>query len=134
MSNSEKLTTRYIAVFNPDDFIAALPKTIPVELVNSKSKGDLFSENVGILNDIASIAFYGWLAFGVYKFNKAGGLSQFTNMMDLGKSKAKKFDGEMIKIKFRDVAGCQEAKQEIGEFVDFLKVPEKYHVSLIVTM
>ena len=34
-----------------------------------------------------------------------------------------------MKIKFKDVAGCTEAKQEIGEFVDFLKTPEKYHVS-----
>jgi ATP-dependent Zn protease len=46
----------------------------------------------------------------VYRFNKAGGFGQFQNMMDLGKSKAKKFDGEMMKIKFKDVAGCTEAK------------------------
>ena len=49
--------------------------------------------------------------------------------MDLGKSKAKKFNGEMMNIKFKDVAGSKEAKQEIGEFVDFLKNPSKYHVS-----
>lgn len=50
----------------------------------------------------------------------------------MGKSKAKKFDGEMMKIKFKDVAGCTEAKQEIGEFVDFLKTPEKYHVRRLI--
>lgn len=110
MGDTEELTTRYIAVYSPDDFIAALPNDVKVEIVNTKSQGDFFSENVGMLNDIASIAFYGWLAFGVYRFNKKGGLSQFTNQMDLGKSKAKKFDGEMMKIKFKDVAGCIEAK------------------------
>jgi hypothetical protein len=110
MGNGEEITTRYIAVYSPDDFVASMPNDVPVELLHSKSTSDFFSENVGILNDVASIAFYGWLAFGVYKFNKKGGMSQFTNMMDIGKSKAKKFDGEMMKIKFKDVAGCLEAK------------------------
>ncbi|ODV95395.1 hypothetical protein PACTADRAFT_75886 [Pachysolen tannophilus NRRL Y-2460] len=44
-----------------------------------------------------------------------------------GKSKAKKFNLEKdVKVKFEDVAGCDEAKEEIMEFVKFLKNPKKY--------
>lgn len=45
----------------------------------------------------------------------------------IGKSKAKLFNQETdIKIKFKDVAGCEESKEEIVEFVKFLQDPKKY--------
>ncbi|CAI5758438.1 unnamed protein product [Candida verbasci] len=45
----------------------------------------------------------------------------------IGKSKAKLFNQENdVKIKFKDVAGCQESKEEIMEFVKFLQDPQKY--------
>lgn len=45
----------------------------------------------------------------------------------VGKSKAKMFNSETdIKVKFADVAGMDEAKEEIMEFVKFLKEPKKY--------
>merc|ERR1711871_754441 len=43
-----------------------------------------------------------------------------------GKSNAKKFSQDMSKTTFKDVAGCDEAKAEIIEFVDFLKKPDKF--------
>ncbi|KAK6455865.1 AAA+-type ATPase [Scheffersomyces xylosifermentans] len=45
----------------------------------------------------------------------------------IGKSKAKLFNQETdVKIKFKDVAGCDESKEEIMEFVKFLQDPRKY--------
>ncbi len=46
--------------------------------------------------------------------------------MGFGKSKARMLDQDQNKITFADVAGCDEAKEEVEEMVDFLKDPAKY--------
>lgn len=46
--------------------------------------------------------------------------------MSFGKSKAKIFQKNEIKITFSDVAGCDEAKEEVKELVDYLKEPKKF--------
>jgi cell division protease FtsH len=46
--------------------------------------------------------------------------------MSFGKSRAKLLTREKDRITFADVAGCDEAKEEVGEVVDFLKDPKKF--------
>lgn len=64
-------------------------------------------------------------------FKKSGAGSMFKGMPGMPGSqgtKVKKFDKQTaIKTKFSDVAGCEEAKIEILEFVNFLKNPKTYH-------
>ncbi|NOX24856.1 MAG: ATP-dependent metallopeptidase FtsH/Yme1/Tma family protein, partial [Deltaproteobacteria bacterium] len=46
--------------------------------------------------------------------------------MSFGKSRAKTLDKETTKITFKDVAGIEEAKDELAEIIDFLKDPKKF--------
>ena len=46
--------------------------------------------------------------------------------MSFGKSRAKMLNQDQIKVTFADVAGCDEAKEEVGEIVDFLRDPNKF--------
>ncbi|PHR81319.1 MAG: ATP-dependent zinc metalloprotease FtsH [Colwellia sp.] len=46
--------------------------------------------------------------------------------MSFGKSKARQLSEDQIKTTFADVAGCDEAKEEVAELVDFLREPTKF--------
>ena len=48
-------------------------------------------------------------------------------IMQFGKSKAKEMDEETPKVTFKDVAGAEEAKEELEEIKEFLKSPEKFN-------
>jgi cell division protease FtsH len=46
--------------------------------------------------------------------------------MSFGKSRARMMTEDQVKINFNDVAGCDEAKEEVGELVEFLRDPGKF--------
>ena len=63
-----------------------------------------------------------WVFFMRQMQGGAGG----RGAMSFGKSKARMLEEDQIKVTFADVAGCDEAKEEVEEMVDFLKDPAKY--------
>ncbi|WP_017925965.1 ATP-dependent zinc metalloprotease FtsH [Thioalkalivibrio sp. HL-Eb18] len=55
-----------------------------------------------------------------------GGGGAGRGAMSFGKSKAKLMSEDQVKVTFGDVAGCDEAKEEVSELVDFLRDPSKF--------
>ena len=66
-----------------------------------------------------------WIFFMRQMQGGAGGAGG-RGAMSFGKSKAKLLNEDEIKVTFADVAGVQEAKEEVGEVVDFLTDPSKF--------
>ncbi len=64
------------------------------------------------------------IGFFVFMMRQAGG--QNSQAMSFGNSKAKLYGEDKKKIKFEDIAGNENAKQDLYEIVDFLKDPKKY--------
>jgi|TARA_B110000003_G_scaffold131311_1_gene133423 cell division protease FtsH len=70
------------------------------------------------------------LLVGVWIFfmrQMQGGAKGGGGPFSFGKSKARQLDQTSNKTTFSDVAGCDEAKEEVTELVDFLKDPSKFH-------
>ena len=74
-----------------------------------------------VLNFLPWLLFIGFYLF-LFKQMQAGGNKAFS----FGKSKAKLLSGDTPKITFADVAGADEAKQELQEIIEFLRDPQKF--------
>ena len=66
------------------------------------------------------------LVFMFFMRQMQGGMSGKSGPMSFGRSKAKMLEGGKVKITFADVAGVEEAKEEVQELVDFLRDPTKF--------
>ena len=62
----------------------------------------------------------------VFMRQMQGGGGGGKNPMSFGKSKAKMLNEDQVKVTFKDVAGVEEAKEEVAELVDFLREPSKF--------
>jgi AFG3 family protein len=115
-------------ITSSDSFVAELnelQKDIPrAERVHATAE-----ERYGILEFIMGpgffILFFVAIYFMFFRMGGAGGPGG--QIFNIGRSKATLFDGDAkVKITFNDVAGLDEAKEEIQEIVEFLKFPKKF--------
>ncbi len=98
---------------------------------------DLLNKNVTVIGEPAErrgllsqiliswfpmIILIGFWVFYMRQMQGGGG----RGAMGFGKSKAKMIAPDQIKTRFSDVAGCDEAKEEVAEVVDFLRDPSKF--------
>ncbi len=84
-----------------------------------------------IVHDVLSWVLPVLLMFGLWnllarKMMKDGGLGGLGGMMTVGKSRARVYAETDVSVHFEDVAGVDEAKDELRESVDFLKNPKSY--------
>jgi len=77
-----------------------------------------------LMNFLPVILIIGFWIFIMRQMQGGGGGAK--GAMSFGKSRAKLQGEDQIKVTFADVAGCDEAKEEVGELVDFLRDPSKF--------
>jgi len=104
-------------------FLNISPKDAPpVVYVDTPNYGSMVYKAGMTILIVGSIAF----TMSMMKGGAGGIGGGMGGMMNVGKSKAKKITKEMVNVAFKDVAGCEPAKKEIMEFVEFLKDHKKF--------
>jgi cell division protease FtsH len=89
------------------------------------SQSDIFGQLFQWVFFIVIILIFWNLMFK--RMGGGGGAGGGPNIFNIGRSKAQLFDKDTkVNISFKDVAGLEEAKEEVMEIVDFLKNPKKY--------
>ncbi len=103
------------------DYNATQPPSSRVTL-NLTKESQTFGIIGGVLLSLLPVLLIG--AFFVYMMRQAQGTNN--QALSFGKSRARMFVGNKPTVTFDDVAGVDEAKQELTEVVEFLKYPEKF--------
>src|SRR5205809_471504 len=104
--------------FEADDKCAAALSAKGVE-VRAREPGQSFG--IVLLQFLPYLLIFGLVIFMLRQMQQGG-----NRAFAFGKSKAKLLAGDTPKVTFADVAGCDEAKQELEEIIDFLKDPQKF--------
>jgi len=118
MQNNEKFAT-----YSPDD-----PGLLGDLLNNNVAVDARPPEGQSLLTQIFISWFPMLLLIGVWIFfmRQMQGGGSGRGAMSFGKSRARLLGEDQVKVTFTDVAGVEEAKEEVSELVDFLRDPSKF--------
>jgi cell division protease FtsH len=114
---------------NAERFVTLLPfessdawiQTLRAKGVTVSAKEMRQSFGVVLISLLPYMLMLGLIIFMLRQMQQGG-----NRAFAFGKSKAKLLAGDTPKVTFADVAGCDEAKQELEEIIDFLKDPQKF--------
>jgi len=131
--NNIKGTLRHTARLDNSDEFTDFETTVPIidsELVNklneksvkieAKSGGSFWSTILFTIGPWILILLVFW--FFIFRQMQSPG----NKALSFGKSKARLLTENRPKVTFDDVAGCEEAKEELSEIIEFLKEPHKF--------
>jgi len=99
---------------------------VPVQYVNEVNILQEFIKLTPMLAMLAILFYYSRGLMGGGAAGGVGGGGGPGGIFQVGKSNAKKINPETVNVSFKDVAGCQQAKLEVMEFVQFLSSPEQF--------
>ncbi len=97
-------------------------RDVEVTLSAPDNSGEVWSN---VLFTLAPVLLLGGLLFWMMRSAQGQG----NQAMSFGRSKARLYGNEKDKVTFKDIAGSNEAKEDLEEIVDFLKNPKKYEAN-----
>jgi cell division protease FtsH len=110
--------TSIVEVLHNNDVQVGGTSGIDVKVTQPSQFGNL----LGLLVNFLPLIIFG--AILIFMLRQAQGSN--SQAMSFGKSRARMFSGNRPTVTFTDVAGVEEAKEELNEIVEFLKYPEKF--------
>ncbi|KXK08994.1 MAG: ATP-dependent zinc metalloprotease FtsH [Microgenomates bacterium OLB22] len=125
-----------ILAYYQDDSLATVNKEQGESFIRTLQESDVDPTKLDISvknNDTMSMVIGGLLqliptliiiAAFIFIFRQARGAQE--SVFSFGQAKSKRYNKEMSKTTFKDIAGVEEAKKELEEIVDFLKNPQRY--------
>ncbi len=125
-----KTQTAKVVETNGEEYSTGYPPNTEESLVNTLQRNDIDTDvestgGSGFLNILTYILpFLLFFGFWIFLMNQMQGGG--SRVMSFGKSKAKRMSVDAPKITFRDVAGVDEAVQELHEIKEFLENPKKF--------
>ncbi len=117
-----------VELYDGKSFSVSIPANDPdlIKMLRENVEGFIIKESNILLLNLLSLLWplfiLGLLVWFAYRSSQGAG----SRLFSFGKSRAKQINENTVKVTFNDVAGVDEAKEELQEVIEFLKDPKKF--------